>query len=83
MTDTLELSHWINGERTSGDRPAESLNPSDTREVVARTPDGSASDVDDAVAAARSTEAGDDAARREAGREREAARVFDGLRDAA
>jgi len=53
MTDTLDLSHWINGERTSGDRPAESTNPSDTREVVARTPDGSASDVDDAVAAAK------------------------------
>lgn len=53
MTDTLELSHWINGERTGGDRPAESINPSDTREVVARTPDGSASDVDDAVAAAK------------------------------
>lgn len=53
MTDTLDLSHWINGERTSGDRPAESINPSDTREVVARTPDGSASDVDDAVAAAK------------------------------
>jgi aldehyde dehydrogenase (NAD+) len=53
MTDTLQLSHWINGERTGGDRPGESLNPSDTREVVARTPDGSASDVDDAVAAAK------------------------------
>ncbi|MDQ8029627.1 MAG: aldehyde dehydrogenase family protein [Brevundimonas sp.] len=53
MTDTLELSHWIDGERVGGDRPAESLNPSDTREVVARTPDGSASDVDDAVAAAK------------------------------
>ncbi|RZJ27655.1 MAG: aldehyde dehydrogenase family protein, partial [Brevundimonas sp.] len=53
MTDTLELSHWINGERVGGDRPAESINPSDTREVVARTPDGTASDVDDAVAAAK------------------------------
>ena len=53
MTDTLELSHWINGERVGADRPAESTNPSDTREVVARTPDGSASDVDDAVAAAK------------------------------
>ncbi len=53
MTDTLELSHWINGERVGDERPAESTNPSDTREVVARTPDGSASDVDDAVAAAK------------------------------
>ncbi|MFC7378432.1 aldehyde dehydrogenase family protein [Brevundimonas sp. GCM10030266] len=53
MTDTLELSHWIDGDRVGGDRPAESRNPSDTREVVARTPDGSAADVDDAVAAAK------------------------------
>jgi len=53
MTDTLDLSHWINGEKTGRDRPAESLNPSDTREVVARTPDGSEADVDDAVAAAK------------------------------
>ncbi|MFN3354024.1 MAG: aldehyde dehydrogenase family protein [Brevundimonas sp.] len=49
----MELSHWINGEKVGGDRPAESLNPSDTRDVVARTPDGSESDVNDAVQAAR------------------------------
>lgn len=53
MTDTLELSHWIGGEKVAGDRPSESLNPSDTRDVVARTPDGDASDVDAAVQAAR------------------------------
>ncbi|MFC0633140.1 aldehyde dehydrogenase family protein [Brevundimonas balnearis] len=53
MAETLELSHWINGEKVGGDRPAESLNPSDTRDVVARTPDGSESDVDAAVQAAR------------------------------
>ena len=53
MTDTLELSHWIGGERIAADRPTESLNPSDTRDVVARVPDGDAAQVDDAVAAAR------------------------------
>ncbi|MBD3835597.1 aldehyde dehydrogenase family protein [Brevundimonas sp.] len=52
MTDTLELSHWIGGERVAGDRPGESLNPSDTRDVVARTPKGGAAEVDQAVAAA-------------------------------
>lgn len=53
MTDTLELSHWIGGEKVGGDRPGESLNPSDTRDVVARTPRGGAAEVDQAVAAAR------------------------------
>ena len=38
MTDTLELSHWIGGEKVSGAFAGESLNPSDTRDVVARTP---------------------------------------------
>ncbi|WP_374275955.1 aldehyde dehydrogenase family protein [Brevundimonas sp.] len=53
MTETLDLTHWIDGERVAADRPGESLNPSDTREVVARTPDGGAPQVDRAVAAAR------------------------------
>ena len=53
MSDTLELSHWIGGEKVGGDRPGESLNPSDTRDVVARTPSGGAAEVDQAVAAAR------------------------------
>ncbi|QTC91156.1 aldehyde dehydrogenase family protein [Brevundimonas goettingensis] len=53
MTDTLELSHWINGEKVSADRPGQGLNPSDTREVVARTPDGGVAEVDQAVAAAK------------------------------
>ena len=52
MTDTLDLCHWIDGERVEAARPGESLNPSDTREVVARTPDGGAAEVDQAVAAA-------------------------------
>ena len=34
MTAPIELSHWINGERCGAGR-VESLNPSDTREVVA------------------------------------------------
>ncbi|NBB51943.1 aldehyde dehydrogenase family protein [Rhizobium sp. CRIBSB] len=53
MTDTLELSHWIGGEKVGGDRPGESLNPSDTRDVVARTPKGGAAEVSQAVAAAK------------------------------
>lgn len=53
MADTLELSHWINGEKVEGDRPSESLNPSDTRDLVARTPDGGDKDVNAAVAAAK------------------------------
>jgi acyl-CoA reductase-like NAD-dependent aldehyde dehydrogenase len=53
MTDTLELSHWINGEKVEAARPGEGLNPSDTREVVARRPDGGAAEVDAAAAAAR------------------------------
>jgi aldehyde dehydrogenase (NAD+) len=53
MGTTLELSHWIGGSKQAGDRPAESLNPSDTRDVVARVPDGSSEDVNAAVAAAR------------------------------
>ncbi|MFA4892725.1 aldehyde dehydrogenase family protein [Brevundimonas sp.] len=53
MTETLELSHWINGEKVPADRPSESRNPSDTREVIARTPDGGVAEVDAAVAAAK------------------------------
>jgi aldehyde dehydrogenase (NAD+) len=52
MTDTLELSHWIGGEKVAGDRSGESHNPSDTRDIVARTPKGGAAEVDQAVAAA-------------------------------
>ena len=53
MTETLDLSHWINGEKVAAERPTESLNPSDTREVVARTPDGGVAEVNAAVAAAK------------------------------
>jgi aldehyde dehydrogenase (NAD+) len=51
MTQTL--THFINGERVTADTPHDSLNPSDTREVVARFPDGSKTEVDAAVDAAR------------------------------
>jgi len=53
MTDTLDLSHWINGERVAAERPSESLNPSDTRELVARVPDGGVDEVNAAVDAAK------------------------------
>jgi aldehyde dehydrogenase (NAD+) len=51
MTETL--THFIDGERVKADAPHESLNPSDTREVIARFPDGGAAEVDAAVDAAR------------------------------
>jgi alpha-ketoglutaric semialdehyde dehydrogenase len=53
MTDTLELTHWINGEKVKADLKGESHNPSDTREMVALTPDGGDADVDAAVQAAK------------------------------
>ena len=53
MTDTLELSHWIDGEKVTTERPGESHNPSDTRDIVARTPDGGEAEVNAAAAAAK------------------------------
>lgn len=53
MDDILHLDHLIDGRRVSGDRPGEIRNPSDTDEVVARTPDGGAEEVNAAVAAAK------------------------------
>src|ERR1700761_8066562 len=50
MTDTL--SHLIGGKH-SGAPTLDSLNPSNTDEIVARYPDGGTEDVNDAVAAAR------------------------------
>jgi aldehyde dehydrogenase (NAD+) len=49
---TIALTHYINGERVKADVPHESLNPSDTREVVATFPDGGQAEVDAAVDAA-------------------------------
>jgi aldehyde dehydrogenase (NAD+) len=50
---TENLTHFINGEQVSGDAPHESINPSDTRDVVARYPHGGAAEVDAAARAAR------------------------------
>jgi alpha-ketoglutaric semialdehyde dehydrogenase len=50
---TQVLPHYIDGEKVKADAPHESLNPSDTREVVARYPDGGAAEVNAAVDAAR------------------------------
>lgn len=50
---TLSLTHFIGGERVSAPLVHESENPSDTRDIVARFPDGGQSEVDAAVAAAR------------------------------
>jgi aldehyde dehydrogenase (NAD+) len=47
------LTHVIGGERVLKDAPLESINPSDTRDVVAKFPDGGLQEVNDAVSAAR------------------------------
>lgn len=51
MTSTL--THFINGEKVEADLVHESLNPSNTNEVVARFPAGGKAEVDAAVSAAR------------------------------
>jgi len=51
MTDTL--THFINGEKVTADLVHQSLNPSNTNDVVARFPAGGKAEVDAAVAAAR------------------------------
>ena len=53
MSETLTLPQFVGGERVTGDTPVESLNPSDTRDVVARVPSGGQAEVDAAVDAAR------------------------------
>jgi acyl-CoA reductase-like NAD-dependent aldehyde dehydrogenase len=52
------LAHYIGGEFTGASDALESINPSDTSDVVARFPDGSAADVDAAVAAAKAAQPG-------------------------
>lgn len=49
----MKLNHLINGEAVAADAPLESLNPSDTNDVVATFPSGGKAEVDAAVAAAR------------------------------
>ncbi len=53
MTQTLQISHLIDGERVDVARPGESRNPSNTDEVVAAFPQGGQAEVDAAVAAAK------------------------------
>ncbi|HEX3755959.1 MAG TPA: aldehyde dehydrogenase family protein [Rhizomicrobium sp.] len=52
MTETL--THFIGGKQISAAGALESINPSNTNEVVAKFPDGSPEDVNKAVEAARS-----------------------------
>src|SRR6201989_147448 len=52
MTETL--THFIGGKQISAPGALESTNPSNTNEIIAKFPDGSVEDVNDAVAAARS-----------------------------
>lgn len=51
MTETL--THFIGGKQVSAGGPLESFNPSNTNELIAKFPDGSAEDVNKAVEAAR------------------------------
>ncbi|SNT02256.1 aldehyde dehydrogenase family protein [Sphingopyxis indica] len=55
---TRSLGHYIGGEWVKADASLDSLNPSDTGDIVARFPDGGAADVDRAVAAASDAFAG-------------------------
>ena len=50
---TLTLTHYIGGERVPAATPSQSLNPSNTAEVVAHVPDGGQAEVDAAVSAAK------------------------------
>lgn len=52
MTETTTLRHLVNGEWIAADATVESLNPSDTRDVVARTPKDDGSVTRAAIAAA-------------------------------
>jgi delta 1-pyrroline-5-carboxylate dehydrogenase len=52
MTETL--THFIGGKQISAPGALESTNPSNTNEIIAKFPDGSVENVNDAVAAARS-----------------------------
>jgi alpha-ketoglutaric semialdehyde dehydrogenase len=50
---TTDLSHYINGEWVRGKSTLDSLNPSDTRDVVARAPSDDGAAMNDAVQAAK------------------------------
>ena len=49
----MNLAHFIAGEAPAVETPLSSINPSDTREIVANFPNGGAAEVDRAVQAAR------------------------------
>ena len=49
----MKLTHFIGGEQVSADTPFNSINPSNTDEVVASYPAGGKAEVDQAVAAAK------------------------------
>ena len=53
MSDTKNLSHYIDGQWVAGSPASESLNPSNTGDVVANVPGGDKKVVDSAVAAAK------------------------------
>jgi aldehyde dehydrogenase (NAD+) len=53
MSDTKQLTHYIDGQWVAGSPASDSLNPSDTRDIVAQAPGGDKKTVDSAVAAAK------------------------------
>src|SRR3954466_10655517 len=53
MTDTKQLSHYIDGQWVAGPAASDSLNPSDTRDTVATAPGGDKKTVNAAVSAAK------------------------------
>jgi aldehyde dehydrogenase (NAD+) len=40
MSDTKQLSHYIDGQWVAGAPASDSLNPSNTRDIVAKVPGG-------------------------------------------
>lgn len=52
MTSPLRLEHYIGGERVPASIAFDSLNPSDTHDIVARVPDAGMAAIDAAVSAA-------------------------------
>jgi alpha-ketoglutaric semialdehyde dehydrogenase len=53
VSNTKQLSHYIDGQWVAGPAASDSLNPSDTRDIVASVPGGNKATVDAAVAAAK------------------------------
>src|SRR5215203_3053274 len=53
MSNPKELSHYIDGQWVAGSSASDSLNPSDTRDIVAKVPGGDKNTVNAAVSAAK------------------------------